>query len=168
LLLAMAVRWVPCVAEERGEVARQWTEVTPGGQPATAPRASDEGRVWKARLLYDRRVAVSETAFAELVLWEVPAPGRGSAHNYRYRLAFVVREVCVLRYDNEAGMGDHVHRGERERSDHFTNPDRLVAKREGKIHNPAQDTKKQGALGATSNQSSRGLPYLLCASVSLW
>jgi hypothetical protein len=35
----------------------------------------------------------------------------------------------------------------------------LTAKREGKIHNPAQDTKKQGALGATSNQSSRGLPY---------
>ena len=81
----------------------------------------------KARLLFDRRVAVSETAFAELVLWEVPTPVRGSAHNYRYRLAFVVREDCVLRCDNEAGKGDHVHRGERERPYHFTNSDRLVA-----------------------------------------
>jgi hypothetical protein len=81
----------------------------------------------KARLLFDRRVAVSEMAFAELVLWEVPTPVRGSTHNYRYRLAFVVREVCVLRYDNEAGKGGHVHRAERECPYHFTNPDRLVA-----------------------------------------
>jgi hypothetical protein len=81
----------------------------------------------KARLLFDRRVAVSEMAFAELVLWEVPTPVRDSAHHYRYRLAFVVREVCVLRYDNEAGKGDHVHWGERKCPYHFTNPDRLVA-----------------------------------------
>jgi hypothetical protein len=39
----------------------------------------------------------------------------------------VVRGVCVLRYDNEAGKGDHVHRGERERPYRFTDTDRLVA-----------------------------------------
>lgn len=80
----------------------------------------------KARLLFDRRIAVSETAFAELVLWAVPKPVKGSAHRYRYRLAFVVHETCVLRYDNEAGKGDHVHRGENERSYRFVDPDRLV------------------------------------------
>lgn len=81
----------------------------------------------KARLLFDRRVAVAETALAELVLWQVPKPVRGSAHLCRYRLAFVVRGVCVWRYDNEAAKGDHLHRGEHEQPYRFTSPDRLVA-----------------------------------------
>jgi len=81
----------------------------------------------KARLLFDRRVVVSATAFAELVLWELPRPVGGSLHGYKYRLAFVVHDVCVLRYDNEAGKGDHVHRGNRERPYRFVDPDRLVA-----------------------------------------
>jgi hypothetical protein len=34
-------------------------------------------------------------------------------------LAFVARDICVLRYDNEAGKGDHVHIGNRERAFHF-------------------------------------------------
>jgi len=75
----------------------------------------------------DRRVAVSETAFAELVLWAVPRPVRGSRHGDRYRLAFVARGVCVLRYDNEAGKGDHRHMGAQERPYAFVDPDRLVA-----------------------------------------
>lgn len=81
----------------------------------------------KARLLFDRRVAVSETAFAELVLWAVPKPVRGSAHGYQYRLAFVVRGDCALRYNNEAGKGDHLHRGGHEYPYQFIDPDRLVA-----------------------------------------
>ena len=80
----------------------------------------------QARLLFDRRVAVSDTAFAELVLWALPRPIGGSSHSYKYRLAFVVRGVCVLRYDNEAGKGDHVHIGSRERPYRFVDPDRLV------------------------------------------
>ena len=81
----------------------------------------------RARLLFDRRVVLSDTAFAELVLWAVPNPVRGSRHSYKYRLALIARGVCVLRYDNEAGKGDHVHRGRRERPYDFVDPDRLVA-----------------------------------------
>jgi len=33
----------------------------------------------------------------------------------------------VLRYDNEAGNGDHVHIGDRGRPYRFTDPDRLAA-----------------------------------------
>ena len=33
----------------------------------------------------------------------------GSARDFKYRLALVSNEVCVLRYDNEAGKGDHRH-----------------------------------------------------------
>jgi len=60
----------------------------------------------KARELFNRRVPVTEQAFAELVLWEVPEPVPGSTHRYKYRLAFVVSGVCVLRFDNEAGKGN--------------------------------------------------------------
>jgi hypothetical protein len=49
------------------------------------------------------------------------------AHNFKYRLAFVVNGVCVLRYDNEAGKGDHKHVGEEEVTYTFTTPARLLA-----------------------------------------
>lgn len=81
----------------------------------------------KARPLLDRRIILTPTAFAELVLWEVPAPVAGSAHIYKYRMALVTKGVCVLRYDNEAGKGDHVHRGTEEFPYHFQGVDRLVA-----------------------------------------
>jgi len=68
----------------------------------------------KAVELVRRRIIYSEMAFAELVLWQLPAPLAGSSHSYKYRLAYVVRGVCVLRYDNESGKGDHRHVGRRQ------------------------------------------------------
>lgn len=81
----------------------------------------------KAIQLVQTRIIYSEAAFAELVLWRVPSPVTGSDHLFKYRLAYVVRGVCVLRYDNEAGKGDHRHFGERESVYRFTSPDRLIA-----------------------------------------
>lgn len=63
----------------------------------------------KAAELLRRRIPYSESAFAELVLWQLPVPLAGSPHAYKYRLADVVNGVCVLRYDNESGKGDHRH-----------------------------------------------------------
>lgn len=34
---------------------------------------------------------------------------RGSAHTFTYSLSPVVKGVCVLRFNNEAGMGVHYH-----------------------------------------------------------
>jgi hypothetical protein len=81
----------------------------------------------KARELLNRRVPVAEQAFAELVLWELPESLSGSSHAYKYRLAFVVEGVCVLRYDNEAGKGDHKHVDGREVKFRFISVDKLVA-----------------------------------------
>jgi len=81
----------------------------------------------KAALLLRRRIALAEDAFAELVLWSLPRSVPGSAHPYKYRLAFVVRGECVLRYDNEAGKGDHTHFGDREEQYRFVTADRLVS-----------------------------------------
>jgi hypothetical protein len=80
----------------------------------------------KATLLVSRRTVVAQGAFIETVLWRVPAPLRGSSHSYKYRLALVTENVCVLRYDNEAGKGDHCHVGGREFPYAFSNVDQLL------------------------------------------
>ncbi len=77
-------------------------------------------------LLHERRV-VAEDAFVELVVWQVPSPVPGSVHAFKYRLAYVVNGVCVLRYDNEASKGDHRHLGEEQTPYAFTTPAQLLA-----------------------------------------
>jgi len=59
----------------------------------------------KAELLIDERHVLGDRSFAEIV-WRLPRAARGSTHHFKYRLAL---GVCVLRYDNEAGKGDHRH-----------------------------------------------------------
>ena len=81
----------------------------------------------KARRLIDRRILLTETAFAELVLWELPKPTIERPQGYKYRLALVSNGVCVLRYENERGKGDHVHVGDVERHYEFRDVDQLIA-----------------------------------------
>lgn len=81
----------------------------------------------KATSLISRRVAIRENAFAEIVLWRVPKPVRGSLHLYKYRLALIADRVCVLRYDNEAGKGDHKHIGDAQLNYRFSDVDTLLA-----------------------------------------
>jgi hypothetical protein len=57
----------------------------------------------------------------------LPRPARGSAHPFKYRLALVVDDICVLRYDNEAGKGDHRHDGDNEQFYRFIDTDTLLA-----------------------------------------
>src|SRR3990167_5220071 len=80
-----------------------------------------------AELLLDRRDVLSEVAFIERVVWLLPRRLPGSPHRFKYRLAYVVGGECVLRYDNEAGKGDHRHFGGTERAYRFTTPDKLIA-----------------------------------------
>ena len=81
----------------------------------------------KARLIVRTRRQIGETMFADLVIWLVPEPLRGSAHPFKYRLAFVADGVCVMRYDNEAGKGDHRHYGGKESRYAFSDADELIA-----------------------------------------
>lgn len=81
----------------------------------------------KAVELLRTRVVLSENAFAELVLWRVPTPVDGSAHDFKYRLAYIVDGRCVIRYDNEAGKGDHRHVNDREYAYRFETTDKLLA-----------------------------------------
>ena len=79
-----------------------------------------------ALLLHERRV-IAEDRFVELVVWQVPQPVRASTHLFKYRLAFVIDGMCVLRYDNEPGKGDHRHVGAVETPYNFTTPEQLYA-----------------------------------------
>lgn len=81
----------------------------------------------KAVELFRERVIYAEDRFAELVLWRVPHPLPGSRHTYKYRLAYIVEQVCVLRYDNEAGKGDHRHFDGKETHYRFSSPEKLLA-----------------------------------------
>lgn len=73
-----------------------------------------------------RRIVYTTSAFAELVVWRVPLPVLGSAHDFKYRLAYVVDAVCVVRYDNEVGKGDHRHFGALESGYRFVSPEKLI------------------------------------------
>ena len=79
----------------------------------------------KAELLMRER-RVLEVGFIEVVVWRLRESLSGSTHNLKYRLAYVVGDECVLRYDNEAGKGDHRHVGTEETPYVFVSVDQLL------------------------------------------
>lgn len=81
----------------------------------------------KAEPLLKERLVLDDNSFAELSLWRLPRPVKGSSHGFKYRLALVVGGICVMRYDNEIGKGDHKHIGGVEYAYAFTSPQRLLA-----------------------------------------
>ncbi len=63
----------------------------------------------KAELLMRERLILSRRAFVDIVIWKIPKPLPESRHPFKYRLAYIANQRCVLRFDNEAGKGDHMH-----------------------------------------------------------
>lgn len=80
----------------------------------------------KAELVMDDRYVLEEGVVAELVVWQLPQPLPASTHTFKYRLAYIVQGECVVRYDNEAGKGDHKHVGGREFSYTFVSVEQLT------------------------------------------
>jgi Family of unknown function (DUF6516) len=81
----------------------------------------------KATLLVRTRIVYADNVFAEIVVWEVPQALAGWVHTYKYRLALVADGICVLRYDNESGKGDHRHTSNAETRYRFVSLDKLFA-----------------------------------------
>jgi len=81
----------------------------------------------KAVLIRRMRSFVRDGVFVEILIWRVPVAVRGSLHEFKYSLALVSEGVCVLRYDNEAGKGDHRHVGVIEAPHMFNGIDQLLA-----------------------------------------
>lgn len=80
-----------------------------------------------ATLLVRRRERLRPGTFTEIVIWRLPRRLPGREHRFTYRLALVDLGVCVLRYGNEAGEGDHRHRGTAEAPYRFTTIEALLA-----------------------------------------
>ena len=80
----------------------------------------------KAQLLLNQRLILSELSFAEIIIWQLQAPLDGSTHRYKYRLAYVVNNDCVFRYDNEAGKGNHLHINGQEIGYDFVSTEQLI------------------------------------------
>ncbi len=79
-----------------------------------------------AKLMLNERHILTENVFVEMVVWLLSSPLSKSLHGFKYWLALVVNGICVLRYDNEAGKGDHKHTGEKEIPYIFTTPKALL------------------------------------------
>lgn len=80
----------------------------------------------KATLIRKLRSYVRDSVFVEVLVWRVPIAVRGSRHAVKYSMALVANGVCVLRYDNEAGKGDHKHIGTTEMPYAFSGIDVLM------------------------------------------
>jgi hypothetical protein len=63
----------------------------------------------------------------EMVIWQLPFATRERPHALKYRLYCGEAGECIVRYDNEAGKGDHRHFGEAgEMAYQFESVDRLL------------------------------------------
>ncbi|EER5391526.1 hypothetical protein C3U77_001073 [Escherichia coli] len=70
---------------------------------------------------------LGESEYIRIKIWEVDPAVLGSHHNFKYSMAYVVDGVCVMRYDNERGKGDHKHIGHQEISTRFVSIEQLIA-----------------------------------------
>lgn len=64
-----------------------------------------------ATLILRTKTISADGRIVEKVLWRVPQPVPGSEHSHKYRLFCGNASLCLVRYDNESGKGDHRHRG---------------------------------------------------------
>ena len=63
----------------------------------------------------------------EMVIWQLSKVTEERPHGLKYRLYCGRGGDCIVRYDNEAGKGDHRHYGVDEEPYDFKSPEKLVA-----------------------------------------
>lgn len=83
--------------------------------------------IMKAELVQNSKFNITDTAFFRIKIWSVPKPVPASQHSFKYSLALVIDGVCIMRYDNEAGKGDHKHLGDVEVPYNFESIDKLIS-----------------------------------------
>lgn len=69
----------------------------------------------RATLRYRYKRTYPDGAVLEMVVWQLPQRTVDRSHGLKYRLYYGSSDGSVtIRYDNEAGKGDHRHYGPRE------------------------------------------------------
>ena len=69
----------------------------------------------KAVLIYRKTEMRSDGIKLEMVIWQLPTPTPDRPHGLKYRLWAGRDGKTLVRYDNEAGKGDHMHVGRAEK-----------------------------------------------------
>ncbi len=80
----------------------------------------------RAVLVLHRKRFYDDESIAEMKLWLLPKPVRGSKQPFKYSLFYGRNDVRLIGYDNEAGKGDHRHYVGREEVYQFTTPEKLM------------------------------------------
>lgn len=80
----------------------------------------------KAVLIYRKTEIRPDGIKLEMVIWQLPAPTPDRPHGLKYRLWAGKDGKTLVRYDNEAGKGDHKHIGRSEKSYVWTSMSALV------------------------------------------
>jgi|SRR6266545_3974160 len=70
--------------------------------------------------------AVQRGVAVEMVIWALPRPSAERPHGLKYRLYCGRGDTCLVRYDNEAGKGDHRHYSDREEHYRFESLEKLL------------------------------------------
>jgi len=78
------------------------------------------------QIIHDKRV--TESLVIERVVWHLPQTSIERPHGLKYRLyCGTLTGQCLVRYDNEAGKGDHRHYGVLEVDYKFSSLSALLA-----------------------------------------
>lgn len=80
----------------------------------------------KAKLLLKDKFVYSDGAIREMTLWKLPKAVEERPHGLKYSLFYGRDGLCIVRYDNERGKGDHRHYGEREEPYKFESVEKLI------------------------------------------
>lgn len=79
----------------------------------------------RATLLLHEKVVLPDESIMEIVLWRLPQRTPERPHGLKYRLYYGRKGVCLVRYDNETGKGDHKHVRGRETPYEFESVEQL-------------------------------------------
>ena len=82
----------------------------------------------KAKLVYRSKLIYPDGAIREMVIWQLPRKSQERIHALKYRLYYGEQKGnCLVRYDNEAGKGDHRHINGKEDPYAFKSVEKLLS-----------------------------------------
>ena len=81
----------------------------------------------KATLIYRKTETLVNGVKLEMVIWQLPAASLDRPYGIKYRLWAGYAGNTLVRYDNEAGKGDHKHVGATEMPYLWQGLEKLVA-----------------------------------------
>ena len=97
----------------------------------------------RAALLFHEKVVRADGTIIELVIWRLPRATADRRHRLKYRLYYGRGEKCLVRYDNEAGKGDHRHVKGREEPYRFVSVAKLRRDFEADIRKYGGDNEEE-------------------------